>query len=336
MKKIESLTKDQEAKILQVRDEWINFAASGKIIERAKCEKLVEWLYKESKLEKPIVVFVDSPLGAQMAVAYVKELLKFRKGFSSAQVRAQVGDQVRDQVGAQVGDQVRAQVGAQVWAQVGDQVNWYCGYGLHDANWLAWLDYFERAVGLKFATPISGLLESGRSCGWYWPYSGAVLFTERPTRLRRDTQHRLHSGDGAAIQYPDDWGIWAWHGVRVPRQVIEQPESLNPQDVVKEPNAEVRRVMVERLGVDRFLAGVKAKVRHEDNDSLGHKRRLLEVAQREDEELVAVEVTNSTREPDGTWKSYILRVPPAMRTCAQAVAWTFDLSDREYQPAMES
>jgi hypothetical protein len=58
--------------------------------------------------------------------------------------------------------------------------------------------------------------------------------------------------------------------------------------------------------------------------------------QPQDEDLVAVEVTNSTQEPDKSWKNYILRVPPTMRTCAQAVAWSFDLSESEYQPAVES
>lgn len=56
----------------------------------------------------------------------------------------------------------------------------------------------------------------------------------------------------------------------------------------------------------------------------------------QDEPLVMVEVTNSTQEPDGTWKSYMLRVPPTVQTCQQAVAWTFGVDEREYAPAAES
>ena len=49
-----------------------------------------------------------------------------------------------------------------------------------------------------------------------------------------------------------------------------------------------------------------------------------------------VEVQNSTPEPDGSIKTYFLRVPPATRTAREAVAWTFGLGAVEYRPAAES
>ena len=49
-----------------------------------------------------------------------------------------------------------------------------------------------------------------------------------------------------------------------------------------------------------------------------------------------VEVLNSTPEPDGTRRTYFLRVPPTMRTAREAVAWTFGLDGGEYRPAAES
>jgi hypothetical protein len=49
-----------------------------------------------------------------------------------------------------------------------------------------------------------------------------------------------------------------------------------------------------------------------------------------------VEVVNSTAEPDGSRKRYWLRVPPEMQTAREAVAWTFGLSEREYDPTTET
>jgi len=49
-----------------------------------------------------------------------------------------------------------------------------------------------------------------------------------------------------------------------------------------------------------------------------------------------VEVRNSTPEPDGMVKNYWLRVPPNMTTAREAVAWTFCLSEREYDPLKET
>ena len=49
-----------------------------------------------------------------------------------------------------------------------------------------------------------------------------------------------------------------------------------------------------------------------------------------------VEVVNSTPEPDGTRKTYFLRVPPTTRTAREAVAWTFGLRADAYRPAVET
>ena len=49
-----------------------------------------------------------------------------------------------------------------------------------------------------------------------------------------------------------------------------------------------------------------------------------------------VEVVNSTPEPDGSRKTYFLRVPPTITTAREAVAWTFALGAGEYRPAVET
>jgi hypothetical protein len=49
-----------------------------------------------------------------------------------------------------------------------------------------------------------------------------------------------------------------------------------------------------------------------------------------------VELLNSTPEPDGSVKTYHLRVPPTMRTAREAVAWTFDVPAEQYAPLVES
>jgi hypothetical protein len=49
-----------------------------------------------------------------------------------------------------------------------------------------------------------------------------------------------------------------------------------------------------------------------------------------------VEVKNSTPEPDGSTKRYMLRVPPQIETATAAVAWTFDMDARRYVLEMET
>ena len=179
-------------------------------------------------------------------------------------------------------------------------------------------------------TKLGGIIGVMRQCGGWDPSRGAAVLIERPSWIFMDNERRLHSHAGAALQYPDSWGIYAWHGVRVPKQVILQPETLTPKQILNEPNAEVRRVMMERFGLDRLLAAIPRK-RCLDIDQEG-RRRLYRLSLRDDEPILAVRV-----QCPSTGQIYFLRVPPHVRTCRDAVAWAFGFEkSEEYQPVAET
>jgi len=188
----------------------------------------------------------------------------------------------------------------------------------------------DRNVGIWL--PFVAAYEAGL---WlFWVLEREVIAVPRPSlRIEAD---RLHCADGPAVSWPNGARYWFWRGVQVPQRAVEQPEALTASEVLQQPNAEVRRVMIERLGADRLMAMAGGEVLHQDHDSLGHPRRLLRLTLPDDEAIVMVEVQNSTPEPDGTLKPYLLRVPPAMRTCADAVAWTFGMEAAAWSPAVET
>lgn len=87
--------------------------------------------------------------------------------------------------------------------------------------------------------------------------------------------------------------------------------------------------------------------------SLDHDERFGTLWRREvpdDEPIVMLEVINSTREPDGSFKHYWLRVDPNLRpmladgqfgspqdaTALNAVASTFGLTGQQYAPMVET
>ena len=55
-----------------------------------------------------------------------------------------------------------------------------------------------------------------------------------------------------------------------------------------------------------------------------------------DQDRYSFSSTDITFEPDGSFKQYWLRVPPGVQTCQEAVAWTFDLTHKQYQPMIET
>ena len=166
-----------------------------------------------------------------------------------------------------------------------------------------------------------------KSAGWWWPFSNAVILTERPVSLSRDDRGRLHAESGPAILYLDGFGIWAWHGVRVRREIIESPDTLTAAEIDGEVNAEIRRVMVERFGEARYIQESGAKIIHRDEWGTLYRKE-----QPDDEPICMVKVVNSTAEPDGSFKDYWLGVKPDCKTALEAVASTFRIDGKPINP----
>ena len=152
-----------------------------------------------------------------------------------------------------------------------------------------------------------------------------------PRPVLRMEGERLHCADGPAVYWPGGATYYFWRGLQVSAPVILRPETITVANVLSERNVEVRRVLLERYGADRFIRDADATVIAKDRMGV-----LYQMSFDNDEPLTMVEVTNCTPEPDGSFKQYWLRVPPTIRTARAAVAWSFDLPVRQYAPIIET
>jgi uncharacterized protein DUF6745 len=122
-----------------------------------------------------------------------------------------------------------------------------------------------------------------------------------------------------------------WHGVPVSDRIAFDPESITVREILTEPNVELRRVLIDRVGMEWFVANSHAEVIDRDRDT-GGDRELLRIRFDGGEDVVCVAVHCPS-----TGRRYVLRVPPEIRTCRQAVAWTAGIQDPSaYQPAVET
>ncbi|WP_257585952.1 MULTISPECIES: DUF6745 domain-containing protein [unclassified Streptomyces] len=197
--------------------------------------------------------------------------------------------------------------------------------GQHDAAWLA------AFAGQEGAEALDGVAAVARAAGWWWPYEKTAIVCERPVALHRDEAGRLDRGDGPALAFPDGFALYAWRGMPVPAAFLDELDGLTPRRIREEENAELRRVMLEHYGYDRYLKESGAKPVQRDETGV-----LWRVELPGDEPQVMVEVVNSTPEPDGTHRTYWLRVPPRTRTAREGVAWTFGLEEAEYAPQRQT
>ncbi|MEU1882519.1 DUF6745 domain-containing protein [Streptosporangium sp. NPDC020072] len=196
--------------------------------------------------------------------------------------------------------------------------------GQHDAPWLSLFD----ALG---APEVEGLVRVAESAGWWWPFERVALLCERPAELHRDDAGRPHRAEGPALSFPDGFALHAWHGMPVPADFGASMTGLTPARIRAEENAELRRVMLEHFGYDRYLAESGATPTHRDETGV-----LWRIDLPDDEAVAMVEVVNSTAEPDGTFRTYWLRVPPWTRTAREGVAWTFGQTEGDYRPLKET
>ena len=122
-----------------------------------------------------------------------------------------------------------------------------------------------------------------------------------------------------------------WRGVKIDERIAFAPETITCEEIVRERNAERRRVMLERTGWERFLRGVDHEVVHADTDP-GGERRLLRFSFGDEEDLLVLAVSCPS-----TARRYFIRVPPHVRNCHAAAAWIAGFDDpNEYRPVAET
>lgn len=243
-------------------------------------------------------------------------------------------------------DAVQGALGEQRWASL-EQAIWALGHipghGIFTGPeliewrfpWCPFWQYLDRHEQRPEAEPFRPVAAFAASVPWLTLGAGEIYVCERPVLSRRDEQERLHSDEGPAFGFADGLAVYAWHGLAVPAAVIEEPVTV--ARIEQEENVELRRVLLERYGLDRYLRERGEKPAAEDE--YGRLWRLeLDAGSQGGrvEPLVVVEVENATLEPDGSRRRYTLRVPPQMRSAREAVAWTFGLDEHAYGPARQT
>ncbi len=199
---------------------------------------------------------------------------------------------------------------------------WYSGWWSWDLSYLA--STHLGAVGTKahivrtWTEPIMCAFVAG---AWQLVWTDDTLYWVAKPRLHFLAGTRqLHCEHGPAMEC-DIEDLYYWRGVNVPREWIEDRKTLTPQMALTWPNIEQRRAACEIVGWKAILDGLKARVIDADDSSIG---TLVEVSLPDSGKERFLRVTC------GTKREFALPVPPDMKTALQAQAWTWGLSEKEF------
>jgi hypothetical protein len=181
----------------------------------------------------------------------------------------------------------------------------------HGGNmWAAWDCYLTAArdiLGLRL--PAHEAYAAWEQCaiegGFRIMHEEFCMVSDFPERILADDQHRPHCDDGPSHRWRDGWSLWHIHGVRVTEQIVMRPDTLTIQQIRDEDNAEVRRVMIERFGQDRYIteSGMRP-IAHDEVYGTLYESPLKE----QWPDARVLRVVNRSPEPDGSYRLYWLDV----------------------------
>lgn len=119
----------------------------------------------------------------------------------------------------------------------------------------------------------------------------------------------MHSADKIACGYSDGWGVYAWHGVRIPERYYRAP--FTAADVMKEPNSQVRAALIAKMGFERFIVELNPEVKEKQGEY-----ELVIIADHELGNITALKMRCPT-----TQAVYVHAVHPQCETIEQALKW---------------
>jgi len=97
--------------------------------------------------------------------------------------------------------------------------------------------------------------------GCVFVFDDMIVACQKPNKILRNN-FGLHCENGPALTYADGiTEIYSLNGVVLDKKYVLTPaEQISPTDVVRETNVEVRRELLRKVGVERCLEGLGAKI----------------------------------------------------------------------------
>lgn len=197
--------------------------------------------------------------------------------------------------------------------QKGETIDWL-GNG-YDLGWTAFYDFMQQ-IGVEFDA----------ECGFdkwrdFIKKSGvfATVLCEnvafvciRPCAVHRNGNDDLHNENGLAIEWQDGYGEYYLNGVSVEEWIVKTPgEKIDPVVMLKEVNAEVRREIVRKVGIERVVQKLGAEVLDKED---GYELLLLDLKDGRKREYLKMKNPSI-----GVF--HIEGVKPGTTTVKQALAW---------------
>ncbi len=161
------------------------------------------------------------------------------------------------------------------------------------------------------------------------------IISRMPVETHFDNENRLHNANGAAILFNDGYCQYYWHGAAVPKNWIENPDSISKQTIAEELNLERKRCIMEILGENKYALLLDLKAvevgTYNGSEIVLFKSRKKDDATNSRIYYVKVKCSSTSRQ-------YYICIPRKAfkRGPLGAVAWTFGMKEEDYKLLIET
>lgn len=252
---ITTLTKKQQSSIKVYLNKWLKIGLRTKTVDKKKGKKAINFLYEKIlKIEKPkYVIFLDSPMACQLAANLIKNTK-----LDSSQLDSQLDSQLRSQKLE------------------------YFSWNTNLWWWPGWTGFYDYLLNELFKDKksefklFSELTSHWSEVHYYLLFPEIAFVSDFPKAIRRNARHELHSTEKAALEYHDTWGVYRSNNVTMPKHFIETPaDQITKEMFLKETNADVRREVSRKLGINKTVEMLGAEVVDTYKSKVGGKYELL-------------------------------------------------------------
>jgi hypothetical protein len=159
-----------------------------------------------------------------------------------------------------------------------------------------------------------------KKIGWIWYFNDICFISDRPSEIYKKGIV-LHHETKPAILFRDGYKVWCLNGINVDRKIVETPaEELDPKILLKETNAEIRREIVRKIGIERVCMKLNA----------------LSVEKKDEYELLLLDMGDGRARPylkmlNPSIHTYHLEgIPPEILTIEQALNWRNQTDEKPF------
>ena len=322
-KNITRLNSITKALIPAYREKWRTYALSTEPIDHQLAAETIENLYWFLNLSPPELLFVDSPAeGFQLVINCNQENMygKLHWFFNrklwrkvARQLDSRLLNKLEMELEMKLAQQLFSQYSLHICNEIGITGNphirpeMWAGYG-------SWLDFAIELFHCKCDRYIWDSFQSLiMDCSHVYMYKKMAVICDRPYRLTFDEHRRLHASAATAIEFADGFRVYAYDGVRLPEQYGSlPPNKWQPQWLLTEKNAEIKRVLIEGIGYQRICQELQAV-------ELDSWREYTLIRIKNEVDLEPIYLLRMTCPSTG--RIHALRVPPDSRSAQSAITW---------------